>query len=82
MDTNLPTISSLFNQLGLLSKPSDIRAFTERHGPLADHFRLHEAPFWAAWQADFLEEQFQLDADWVGVIDELDMRLRHPSPRA
>ena len=80
MEANLHSMSDLFNQLGLPSRPCDIQAFTELYGPLADPFRLHQAPFWTPWQAAFLEEQFLLDADWIGIIDELDMKLRHPMP--
>jgi hypothetical protein len=51
-------------------------AFIESHGPLADHVRLSEAPFWTASQSGLLREQVQEDADWVGIIDHLDCGLR------
>lgn len=69
-------MTHLFDQLGLASGQEDIQAFMESHRPLADHVRLSEAPFWTPSQSTLLWEQVQLDADWVGVIDELNSGLR------
>ena len=76
MEGNLHSMTNLFTQLGLPSKPADIQAFIESHRPLATHLALCEAPFWTPSQAAFLREQVQHDADWAGIIDRLDSGLR------
>jgi len=76
MEGNLHSMTNLFNQLGLPSEPADIEAFIVAHRPLAEGLKLHEAPFWTTSQASLLREQVLEDADWVGIIDQLDSRLR------
>lgn len=76
MDDALHSMTNLFSQLGLPSKPAEIQAFLESNRPLAARFALHEAPFWTPSQAEFLREQIQNDADWAGIIDRLDSELR------
>ena len=76
MEGNVHSMTNLFNQLGLASEPADIEAFIAAHRPLADGLKLHEAPFWTASQAGLLREQVLDDADWVGIIDQLDSGLR------
>jgi len=76
MESNLHSMTHLFTQLGLPSKPADIQAFIDSNRPLAAHLALHEAPFWTPSQAGFLREQVQDDADWAGIIDRLDSGLR------
>ncbi len=80
MEESLHSMTNLFAQLGLPSKPPDIQAFIESHRPLAAQLALPEAPFWTSSQADFLREQVQEDADWAGIIDRLDGGLRQPTP--
>jgi endo-beta-N-acetylglucosaminidase D len=80
MEESLHSMTDLFTQLGLPSKPLEIQAFIESHRPLDASFELNEAPFWTASQADFLREQVQEDADWAGIIDRLDSGLRQLSP--
>ena len=76
MDANLHTMSNLFSQLGLASAPPDIEAFITAHRPLANEIALYRAPFWNDSQRAFLKEEIIDDADWAGVIDELNNRLR------
>jgi len=76
MEVHLHLMAHLFDQLGLASGREDIQTFMESHRPLADHIRLSEAPFWTPSQSALLREEVQLDADWVGVIDELNSGLR------
>ena len=76
MDANFHAMTDLFAQLGLPAEAVNIQAFIKSHHPLADHLKLHEAPFWNPSQAQFLREEVQDDADWVGVIDELNSALR------
>jgi len=76
MDANLHTMSNLFAQLGLPGDDSAaIDEFIEAHRPLANGIALYRAPFWTAEQRAFLKEEIIDDADWVGVIDELNVRL-------
>jgi hypothetical protein len=76
MDANLHTMSNLFAQLGLGAEPAEIDAFIATHRPLPNDIALYRAPFWSSSQREFLKEQIIDDADWAGVIDELNARLR------
>ncbi len=75
MDANLHTMSNLFAQLGLPAEPADIEDFINAHRPLAEGVALYRAPFWNVSQRTFLKEEIIEDADWAGVIDELNGRL-------
>jgi len=76
METQLHTMTNLFDQLGLPSSDSDIQRFIESHRPLAPEIMLSNAPFWSATQAKFLRDQIANDADWAVVVDKLNSRLR------
>jgi hypothetical protein len=78
MEGNLHSMTNLFNQLGLASKPGDIDAFIEAHRPLPESLKLDEAPFWTTSQSGLLRDEILQDADWVGIIDRLDSALRQP----
>lgn len=78
MEEPLHSFTSLFNQLGLPSKPEEIRQFIESHRPIPENISLPAAPFWNSSQSAFLLENFQDDADWSAVIDRLDVALREP----
>lgn len=67
-------LSELFEQLGLPSSEEDIEHFLANHS-LSPNMRLVDAPFWTPVQAAFLKEQFQQDAEWAPVVDELNVRL-------
>lgn len=75
MESNLHSMSNLFAQLGLPSEPAAIEDFIASHRPLGDDVALYRAPFWSAAQRDFLKTEIIEDADWAGVIDELNGRL-------
>jgi hypothetical protein len=75
MNANLHSMSSLFAQLGLPSEPTAIEDFIATHRPLGDGIALYRAPFWSVSQRTFLKEEIIEDADWAGVIDELNGRL-------
>lgn len=75
MDANQHTLSNLFAQLGLPEEPAAIDAFIAAHRPLGNGVALYRAPFWTATQRAFLKEEIIEDADWAGVIDELNVRL-------
>lgn len=75
MNSSQHTMSNLFAQLGLPADPSAIEDFIARHRPLDSAVALYRAPFWSSAQRDFLKEEIIEDADWAGVIDELNGRL-------
>ena len=83
METNQPTFSNLFAQLGLPCEEQDIRQFIETHSPLSEDIKLTHAPFWTPAQMAFLHEAYLQDSDWVEVVDQLNVALRKPeSPSA
>jgi len=75
MNTQMHTMSNLFAQLGLPADETGIEDFIARHRPLDNDIALYRAPFWSASQRAFLKEEIIEDADWAGVIDELNGRL-------
>lgn len=75
MEAHLHTMSHLFSQLGLPSEPVAMDAFIAAHRPLGDGVTLCRAHFWTVSQRSFLAEEMIEDADWVGVIDQLNVRL-------
>ena len=75
MDAHLHTMNNLFAQLGLPSDTASIDAFIAAHRPLADDVALYRADFWSPAQRAFLKEEMIEDADWAGVIDELNARM-------
>ena len=76
METPNHSIVSLFDQLGLDSSEQGINKFIEENGPLSGSIELHKAHFWDASQAAFLKQVLDQDADWVEIVDQLDVRLR------
>lgn len=75
MNAQIHTMSNLFAQLGLPADEAAIEDFIARHRPLDNDIALYRAPFWSASQRAFLKEEIIEDADWAGVIDELNRRL-------
>lgn len=75
MDANVHTLSNLFAQLGLPTDAAAIDGFIAAHRPLGNGIALYRAPFWTAAQRAFLKEEIIEDADWAGVIDDLNSRL-------
>lgn len=70
------SMSELFAQLGLDSSDEAIDHFIENN-QLAKEEKLTEASIWNDNQLMFLQEEWEKDAAWVEVIDELNVRL-HP----
>ncbi|MGS0535303.1 DUF2789 domain-containing protein [Pseudoalteromonas sp. SaAl2] len=75
MDTTKHDITTLFKQLGLPSRDSEIDSFIEQNSLPATTL-LQDAPFWDEAQQHFIAESLAQDGDWSEVIDELDVRLR------
>ncbi len=53
-----------------------IDQFIATHSPLKPELHLADAFFWNRAQADFLRNETLKDADWVEVIDQLNVLLR------
>lgn len=78
METNFHSLQSLFEQLGLPAEHDAIVEFIEVHAPLHPSVILAEASFWNASQKNFLKDELLKDADWVEMIDLLNIQLREP----
>ncbi len=76
METPIHSIVTLFDQLGLDSSEQGIDNFIEKNGPLLDTKELHKAGFWNTSQASFLKQALDEDADWVEIVNQLDVMLR------
>jgi hypothetical protein len=76
METCSHTLPVLFKHLGLPNSAIAIAEFCATH-PLPAGTALADAPFWTAAQAQFIDEAWQQDADWIPEIDRLAARLRH-----
>jgi hypothetical protein len=75
MESSTHSLRSLFDQLGLRSDSIGIERFIKMHGPMATYVYLADAAFWTTAQASFLSEEILKDADWVEVIDKLNIML-------
>ncbi|WER49823.1 DUF2789 domain-containing protein [Cupriavidus sp. WKF15] len=76
MTKQYPTFVDLFAQLGLPTDEAAIGEFIAAHSPLPRGVELCEASFWTPSQAALLRDEFMDDADWVPVIDQLNLALR------
>ena len=69
-------MNELFAQLGLDSSDEAIDKFIADN-QLSSEEKLIEADIWSDSQRMFLQEEWQKDAAWVEVIDDLNVRM-HP----
>ena len=69
-------MNELFAQLGLECSDEAIDQFIENN-QLAKGEKLIEASIWNDNQRMFLQEEWEKDAAWVEIIDDLNVRL-HP----
>lgn len=74
MDDTHPRMRTLFQQLGLASDDAAIATFLRTH-QLPNDVRVAEAPYWSDAQRQFIAEQWQADAQWAIVVDELNEAL-------
>lgn len=70
------TMNELFAQLGLDSSDEAIDSFVEAN-QLSKEEKLTESKVWTDNQRIFLQEEWEKDAEWVEVIDDLNVRM-HP----
>ncbi len=75
MITAEPTMTNLFDQLGLDSSPEGIRQFIATHR-LDQGMLLVDAPFWTDAQRALFSQQWHADATWAIVVDQLSEALR------
>lgn len=75
MDSTYHRFEELFNQLGLPSDTCSIKFFITQNSPLNNCLRLEDAPCWTSSQATFLKENIQLDSNWAGVVDQLNLAM-------
>ena len=75
MDLSTRSLNTLFAQLGLPASDEDIDQFILQHD-IEPGCQLVAARFWTVAQVAFLQEALLDDADWVGLVDQLDARLR------
>lgn len=77
-----PSMTLLFEQLGLDRSPEAIQAFiaTHRFQPIGFDGPIQEAPFWTRSQAAMLSQALAEDSDWSGLVDRLDSALRQKPP--
>ncbi|MES2626842.1 MAG: DUF2789 domain-containing protein [Pseudomonadota bacterium] len=76
METETHALCDLFSQLGLAGDADSIEQFIKSHRPLPESVPITEAPFWSKSQRDLLKQAYILDAEWVPLVDQLNVRLR------
>ena len=74
MITTEPTMTHLFQQLGLDESPQGIARFIKEH-PLPTEVELVNAPYWSEAQRQLLSEQLKADAPWALIVDQLSEAL-------
>ena len=74
MITTEPTMTHLFQQLGLEEGEQDIARFITSH-QLPTEVALSDAPFWSPAQRQFLLDQLKADAPWAMIVDQLNQAL-------
>ncbi len=79
MDAPVHPLSEVFQQLGLPDDAVEIDKFITTHSPLDQDVKLVDAPFWTDAQRTFLKESYEKDADWIPMIDQLNVML-HEKP--
>ncbi len=80
MERRNHSLAALFSQLGLDGTDQAIQKFMLENAPLSRGVELHKAAFWNYSQAAFLQQAKDEDADWVAIVDSLDLMLRNPNP--
>lgn len=81
MSRTYPRITNLFLQLGLPADDASIAEFIRTHQLPVDA-RMTEAPFWSEGQRQFLREQWDADAPWALIVDQLNESLHEDAVKA
>ena len=81
MNRTSPRMTNLFLQLGLPADERAIAQFIQAHQlPIDVH--MTEAPFWSEGQRQFLREQWNADAPWALIVDQLNESLHEDAVKA
>ena len=80
MITTEPTMTHLFQQLGLDDSEHGIASFIKEH-QLPTDVALGSAIYWNDGQRQFLSEQLKEDASWALVVDQLNEALHADAVR-
>jgi hypothetical protein len=80
MESIHPSMTRLFDQIGLPSAPEAVQHFIALHRPLPSSIHLADATFWTAGQSQFLRQELADDAEWSLIVDRLDAALRDAEP--
>jgi len=78
MDDTTPSMSTLFQQLGLDDSDEAIATFI-KDGQLASDVNIVDAPYWSDAQRHFIGEQLGADAAWAIIADQLNEALHENS---
>lgn len=81
MSSTPPRMTNLFLQLGLPADEQAIAEFIRTHQLPVD-IRLPDAPYWTEAQRQFLQEQWQADAPWALIVDQLNESLHEDAVKA
>ena len=81
MNSANPRMTNLFLQLGLPADERSIAEFIQAH-QLPIDVRMTEAPFWSEGQRQFLLEQWNADAPWALIVDQLNESLHEDAVKA
>lgn len=81
MNSTSPRMTNLFLQLGLPADEQSIAEFIRTHQLPVDT-RLPDAPYWTEAQRQFLREQWQDDAPWALIVDQLNESLHEDAVKA
>lgn len=74
----LPSMTDLFQQLGLDASEQGIADFIGQH-QLPNDLLLADAPYWTEAQRQFLVEKKAADAEWAIIVDQLNESLHEDS---
>ncbi|MFT3733751.1 MAG: DUF2789 domain-containing protein [Rhodocyclaceae bacterium] len=68
------SLNALFAQLGLPADDAAIASFVRTH-TLPPGTLLQDGSFWTPSQRTLLQSEICVDADWAGVVDQLNVLL-------
>lgn len=69
-----PTMTTLFEQLGLDSSDEAIAEFIGKNQLEAD-VDIADASFWTTAQSQFIAEKLESDGEWTTIVDQLNESL-------
>ena len=79
--TNQPSMTTLFDQLGLDSTEAGIAQFIEKN-QLDGKTSIAFAPFWTDAQHQLIAEKIRSDDHWAIIVDQLNEALHHDAQQS